>query len=332
MTRETKIGLLVGLAFIIVIGILLSDHLSVSAEPPRAALVQAGKSVRDGIAAPGTPTASIPTPPPADPTPQRPVPTRDDLLPPVQRQDAIVSIQTGGHPQYRPPITIQHHAPDASYAPQGNYADQPSAYHRLPDETIAGSIPPAPSVDLPAPVDGGMSRDHATIARDNPLAQLAEQFGEQVVSLDRPARPARQGETLEAREYVATSGDSLSKIAARFYGRSTKESRELILRANPSLKGNPDLIVAGRTYLIPQKGLTVTPAPVAVRAAGRSTPVETYTVKEGDTLWKIAKDQCGSVRQLQSIRDLNKDVLKGGDTVIVGMNLRLPTRPLASIQ
>jgi uncharacterized protein YneF (UPF0154 family) len=35
MTRETKIGLLVGLAFIIVIGILLSDHLTSSTEPPR---------------------------------------------------------------------------------------------------------------------------------------------------------------------------------------------------------------------------------------------------------------------------------------------------------
>ena len=35
MTRETKIGLLVGLAFIIVIGILLSDHLTSSTEPPK---------------------------------------------------------------------------------------------------------------------------------------------------------------------------------------------------------------------------------------------------------------------------------------------------------
>ena len=37
MTRETKIGLLVGLAFIIVIGILLSDHINTSTEPPAAA-------------------------------------------------------------------------------------------------------------------------------------------------------------------------------------------------------------------------------------------------------------------------------------------------------
>src|SRR4051812_15462959 len=38
MTRETKIGLLVGLAFIIVIGILLSDHFTSATQPHQAAL------------------------------------------------------------------------------------------------------------------------------------------------------------------------------------------------------------------------------------------------------------------------------------------------------
>jgi hypothetical protein len=50
MTRETKIGLLVGLAFIIVIGILLSDHLTSATEPPQAPLAQAGNDVRRGVA------------------------------------------------------------------------------------------------------------------------------------------------------------------------------------------------------------------------------------------------------------------------------------------
>ena len=42
MTRETKIGLLVGLAFIIVVGILLSDHLTSATEDQRATLVGLG--------------------------------------------------------------------------------------------------------------------------------------------------------------------------------------------------------------------------------------------------------------------------------------------------
>ena len=53
MTRETKIGLLVGLAFIIVIGILLSEHVSSTNEPQTAALGGAGANVRDGVMTPG---------------------------------------------------------------------------------------------------------------------------------------------------------------------------------------------------------------------------------------------------------------------------------------
>ena len=49
MTRETKIGLLVGLAFIIVIGILLSDHLSSTNEPLGAQLSIAGENLRSGL-------------------------------------------------------------------------------------------------------------------------------------------------------------------------------------------------------------------------------------------------------------------------------------------
>ena len=53
MTRETKIGLLVGLAFIIVIGILLSDHLTNSTEAPPAVIAQTARGVRESIAVPG---------------------------------------------------------------------------------------------------------------------------------------------------------------------------------------------------------------------------------------------------------------------------------------
>src|ERR1700712_1791872 len=52
MTRETKIGMLVGLAFIIVIGILLSDHMTSTTEPAKAPLSSAGSEVRSGVTTP----------------------------------------------------------------------------------------------------------------------------------------------------------------------------------------------------------------------------------------------------------------------------------------
>src|SRR5439155_11619849 len=86
MTRETKIGLLVGLAFIIVIGILLSDHLTQTNEPQQAQLVQVAGNVRTGVAVPGGPrapaaSASAATPATQAARPQQTVLTKEELTP-----------------------------------------------------------------------------------------------------------------------------------------------------------------------------------------------------------------------------------------------------------
>src|SRR5215213_4449662 len=94
MTRETKIGLLVGLAFIIVIGILLSDHLTSTNEPAQAQLAQAGGNVRSGVTVPGgaPPITTVP-PVPAQVTPQQQVPTKEELTP---KQPPVEIVQIGG--------------------------------------------------------------------------------------------------------------------------------------------------------------------------------------------------------------------------------------------
>src|SRR5688500_1386023 len=83
MTRETKIGLLVGLAFIIVIGILLSDHMATTTEPTQAVLDTAASRAREAIVVPGGERAASPVPQvitPRDVTPQAPVPTQNELV------------------------------------------------------------------------------------------------------------------------------------------------------------------------------------------------------------------------------------------------------------
>src|SRR5262245_10173644 len=102
MTRETKIGLLVGLAFIIVIGILLSDHLTSSTEPPPAPLAGAGSSVRSAVttpAGPGNPPiTAVVTPPQVQP--QQQVLTRNELS-----NNSPVQIDVGGpRAQSNPPV------------------------------------------------------------------------------------------------------------------------------------------------------------------------------------------------------------------------------------
>src|SRR5689334_15466743 len=94
MTRETKIGLLVGLAFIIVIGILLSDHLTSTNEPQPAQLARAGDSVRSGVTVPGTPAPTAPVTTAQQPVqPQQTVPTKEELTP---KQPPVEIVQIGG--------------------------------------------------------------------------------------------------------------------------------------------------------------------------------------------------------------------------------------------
>lgn len=78
-----------------------------------------------------------------------------------------------------------------------------------------------------------------------------------------------------------------------------------------------------------------TPSDSITRSAAHAQPAsdppqpalafETYTVKQGDTLTRIAKARYGSVRFAQMIYRANRDRLAGPDTLSVGQQLRLPT-------
>lgn len=265
MTRETKIGLLVGLAFIIVIGVLLSDHMTATNEPTPAMLAQAGGSVRDAISVPGLsnpqPVVRIDTP---EVVPARPVPTREDL-----------------HPQARP-------APEIRIGPGTPREPAPAA------PLTTTTPPPADAAEF-EPVRGV-----------DPVAAVLE--------------------------YRAQSGDTVSRLAGRFLGSNTADNRRKIIDANPSLKANPDRIIVGQTYLIPRAetirdsaARDPTPAVAASPEAPAAADAVVYTVKAGDSLWKIASRQVGDPGAIAAIKELNRDVLEG-DRVVPGMKLRLPGR------
>jgi nucleoid-associated protein YgaU len=59
-------------------------------------------------------------------------------------------------------------------------------------------------------------------------------------------------------------------------------------------------------------------------AAAAATSGRTYTVKAGDTLSQIAKDQLGSAGSYMKIFEINKDVLSDPDKIKPGQVLRLP--------
>jgi LysM repeat protein len=65
-------------------------------------------------------------------------------------------------------------------------------------------------------------------------------------------------------------------------------------------------------------------APAAAPAAAAAKTPETYTVKAGDSLSKIAKEHLGNANAYMAIFNANRDVLTDPDKIKPGMVLKLP--------
>ena len=288
MTRETKIGMLVGLAFIIVIGILLSDHMTSTTETPAANQARAGSDVRGGTTtpAPATPTSPMVIPPPSIAT--KPMPTEQELAAarqqatPAPTGPAVQNIQVGPGGTPAPPTSI---AIQGSTPPP--VAIGPGGQTQAPQPPIVITQPPANSgpvvlaqPDSPTPEE---ALNRWAGGNNHPAPPAAPE----------PKRSGNAGVPMAAvKQYKAEPGDNLHKMALKTMGVSTKETREAILNANPSLKANPDKIIVGRTYVIPPAGTATsaapaTPAPTSPVAAKPAPapsrpggPIEVSTVEE----------------------------------------------------
>jgi len=323
MTRETKIGLLVGLAFIIVIGILLSDHINSSTDPAPAQASKIYDSVERSVNAPDARQQGqsvIVTP--ASVVPQDPVPTGHDV-PSTTGGVAIIKIQPGGDPSY---INIPSRAP----INQESEAQPPSG-----DNTPG----PAPTSEPPVASNNASADQEAAHGAPGRLQQIARQNGEDVVAIGTPPVPAgpepsaaHGGASLaiQTRQVKAEEGDTVCKLAAKYLGGNTKSNREAIIKANPSMTPDGHLVIVGRTYAIPSPVATPesppAPVPPAAQAGSVHTALAYYTVKENDNLWKIAAEQLGSGNRWTEIRDLNQDLLKGRAQLQVNMRLKLPPK------
>jgi nucleoid-associated protein YgaU len=299
MTRETKIGLLVGLAFIIVIGILLSDHLTSSTEPPPAPLTATGNNTRRSMQVPGAnPQANAPIVVPHNVPTQYTVPTPRDLQPPTP-PSAIVKVSVG------------------------------SANNDAQNQATPNDQAHSPEQQPNTPVDPSTSA----------IARVAEQHDEQLVNANPNSAQQTHNATTPTpamgfKDYTAEAGDTVSKMAFKFFGNKNKASQDAIIHANPTLQQDPNRVMEGKHYRIP-----ISPDPVPTAGLAAVTPARSnvttsateysYTVKEGDSLWRIASEQLGNPGAVDAIKELNKDEIGDGSRIQVGVKLRLPGKPLA---
>lgn len=115
--------------------------------------------------------------------------------------------------------------------------------------------------------------------------------------------------------YTVQAGDTLWKIA-RKYSCSVAE----IVAANSDRIKNPNRIHAGWQLKIPQSGAPITGgAPDAVLPENKKSGM--YIVRQGDTLWAIAR-KCGcSVAEIVS---LNRELIRNPALIYSGWELKVP--------
>lgn len=153
----------------------------------------------------------------------------------------------------------------------------------------------------------------------------------------------------DMRFYTWQPGDTFRGIANTYYGDWTKLT--LLRRANEGRKS----VQPGEKILVPIYDLDATPgiaasstpplpnasgpkpsaktaksndvakAPAASKeTAPAPTGGKTHVVKEGESLWKIAKAELGNGALWQKIYDANKDTMKSPEALKTGMKLKIP--------
>lgn len=159
----------------------------------------------------------------------------------------------------------------------------------------------------------------------DPEAELAGGSG-----LARADRPQRQ----RVRMVTVQDGQTLSELAYEHLGSANKW--QLIMDVNTDVLKKPEHLRSGMKLRIPAKPVVevVEEANRALAGSEDTQPereeapsdANTYTVKEGDNLYRIAEQLLGDGERYNEIYKVNKDKLRSANDIRVGMKLKLPTR------
>ena len=315
MTRETKIGLLLGLGVILLIGIIISDQLSQVQQDPADFTGFAAESQRsidnsDAVPAAGSiPPADYspgyqPAGGPSNSTPAHDLPHeffRPDDFRPTGMQRQANQTETGSAAGQQPPTAFN----------VDNTQDQP--------------IPQPRVVDVPTLTVGEDTTP--TMPHE---AQLTAVETIEPGRTSRSAQPPTVAMGPSVIQHKVAPGESLSKIARRYYGEDNYW--RAIALANPGKVGPEGQVNSGVVLNIPKReaaeiGRLVervdvqTVRPVGVRDAAMP---RTITVKPNDTLSELAAKHLGSAGRWDELLEANKDKLDSPEELKVGMKLRIP--------
>jgi len=300
MARETKVGLLIGLCVILLIGIIVSDQLAVmktdvdpTAGPDALAVRSEGDIPADPGTPPGDPGRRIDDPQPAGDGPVRPVATPTELDREARRVTTAMAVTPG---------------PSPTPGPGGAHPTEPYT----PGELTLG--------------------ERVTVAGDNGGRAPAVRPGARILDVQRDiVHTVEYGEDLPgiARHYYGNA--DYWKVLA-FTNRDTVDRNWHVRpgavltipnRAGLIREGWTDAAVA-RMQLQRETPIRVDADADAARRAAAAGGQRTVTVESGDTLSAIARAHLGSEGKWTKIFEANRDQLDRPEDLRPGMKLRLP--------
>jgi nucleoid-associated protein YgaU len=185
----------------------------------------------------------------------------------------------------------------------------------LPAATLAA---PRPEV---APVNGSLRGDELLARRPLPIAPVAS--GALRVSPFAPRRavapavprmnPPLASMVHSLRRETVQPGDSWWRLARRYLGDGSRWAE--LVRVNPGLDANPNFLRSGTPVFVPE-----------TLRVGKAPPGPLLVVRQGDTLWSLAREHLGSGAAWPLLAAANPEITKFSQLQI-GSKLRLPATP-----
>lgn len=167
----------------------------------------------------------------------------------------------------------------------------------------SANVTTADATNMPAPAFPEPTNAPAT---DTNLAVASSN----AIPVSPPVEPGAPPVTAPASDYVIVKGDTFSTIAKKFH-----VSVKGLLEANPAVE--PTKLKIGQSIHIPAVSAG-SPALGGAASPSDSMAGQTYTVKSGDSLTKIASQFGVGVKALRSANSLKTD------KIVVGQKLKIP--------
>jgi nucleoid-associated protein YgaU len=325
VTREHKLALIVGFSLILLVGVLISDHLS--------------RARQAKIASVGTSETGSVVVPPAAGDPMKPLNDALATEPPKALAGAPASsgpATSNAKKEPEPLIVAQGPAKQHLETPESALdraiRDQQGTLVQRPDGSFDIRLPAAQQSNpesIGSPLGGAIVN---TTPKTSPLPKFED---------EKSAKPNTIIATNDPVKYHAVKkGETMFQIASDYYGTGKiwrelakfngVESKEGAVRVGTKLKiPNKDVLLGKAT---PSKATVEAPAaPAAKPAPGKrqeGTPIKpkielaTYTVKKGDTLGDISQKTLGTSKRWHEFVELNR--IEDEDHIPAGTVLKVP--------